>query len=73
MARARLSAFLLAGHDRGARTAHRSALDHPERVRKVALLDILPTRYVWNHRARERALKSWHWSFMAQPDNLSSA
>jgi haloacetate dehalogenase len=62
--------FFLAGHDRGARTAHRLALDHPDRVRKLALLDILPTRYVWSHASREWALNSWHWSFMAQPDEM---
>ena len=62
--------FFLAGHDRGARTAHRLVLDHPDRVRKVALLDIVPTRYVWSHTSREWALGSWHWSFMAQPDEL---
>ena len=62
--------FFLAGHDRGARTAHRLSLDHPDRVRKVALLDIVPTRYVWTHTSREWALGSWHWSFMAQPDEL---
>ena len=62
--------FFVAGHDRGARTAHRMALDHPDRVRKVAMLDILPTRYVWAHPSREWALSSWHWSFMAQPDEL---
>lgn len=62
--------FFLAGHDRGARTAHRMALDHPERVRKVALLDIVPTRYVWAHTSREWALGAWHWAFMAQPEEL---
>ena len=62
--------FFLAGHDRGARTAHRLALDHRDRVRKVALLDILPTRYVWGHPSREWSLNSWHWSFMAQPDEM---
>jgi haloacetate dehalogenase len=62
--------FFLAGHDRGARTAHRLTLDHPDRVRKVALLDIVPTRYVWEHTSREWALGAWHWSFMAQPDEL---
>ena len=62
--------FFLAGHDRGARTAHRMALDHPDRVRKVALLDILPTRHVWSHTSREWALNAWHWSFMAQPDEM---
>src|SRR5438552_9717543 len=59
--------FFLAGDDRGARAADRLALHHPARVRKVALLDILPTRYVWSHSSREWALNSWHWSFMAQP------
>jgi haloacetate dehalogenase len=62
--------FFLAGHDRGARTAHRLVLDHPERVRRVALLDIVPTRHVWAHTSREWALSAWHWSFMAQPDEL---
>jgi haloacetate dehalogenase len=62
--------FFLAGHDRGARTAHRLALDHPARVRKVALLDIVPTRHVWEHTSREWALSSWHWAFMAQPDAM---
>ena len=62
--------FFLAGHDRGARTAHRLTLDHPERVRRVALLDIVPTRHVWAHTSREWALGAWHWSFMAQPDDL---
>jgi haloacetate dehalogenase len=62
--------FFLAGHDRGARTAHRMVLDHPERVRKVALLDILPTRHVWRNMSREWALNSWHWLFMAQPDEM---
>jgi haloacetate dehalogenase len=62
--------FFVAGHDRGARTAHRMALDHPQRVRKVALLDILPTRNVWRNMSREWALNSWHWLFMAQPDEM---
>jgi haloacetate dehalogenase len=62
--------FFVAGQDRGARTAHRMSLDHPECVRKVALLDILPTRYVWGNTSREWALNSWHWIFMAQPDDM---
>lgn len=62
--------FFVAGHDRGARTAHRMALDHPKQVRKLALLDILPTRYVWQHITREWILNSWHWTFMAQPDEM---
>jgi haloacetate dehalogenase len=62
--------FFVAGHDRGARAAHRLALDHPARVRKVALLDIVPTRHVWAHPSREWTLASWHWSFMAQPEDM---
>ena len=38
--------FMVAGHDRGARTAYRMALDHPEKVRKFASIDILPTHYL---------------------------
>ena len=57
------SNFFVAGHDRGARVAHRMALDHPEKVRKMALLDILPTRHVWNNTSRDWTLNSWHWSF----------
>ena len=59
--------FLVAGHDRGARTAYRMALDHPDAVRKLAVIDILPTHHVWTHVSREWALNSYHWSFMAQP------
>jgi haloacetate dehalogenase len=62
--------FFVAGQDRGARAAYRMALDHKERVRKVALLDILPTRYVWANTSRDWALNSWHWVFMAQPDDM---
>jgi haloacetate dehalogenase len=38
--------FMVAGHDRGARTAHRMAVDHPNRVLKAALVDILPNWYI---------------------------
>jgi len=60
--------FYLAGHDRGGRTAHRLALDHSERVLKLALLDILPTHYVWTHTDKDWVVRTWHWSFMAQPE-----
>jgi haloacetate dehalogenase len=59
--------FFVAGHDRGARTAFRMALDHPDRVLKAAFLDILPTHHVWNDTSRAWALNSYHWMFMAQP------
>jgi haloacetate dehalogenase len=59
--------FAVAGHDRGARTAFRLALDHPRAVRKAAFLDILPTHHVWTHINRSWAINSYHWLFMAQP------
>ncbi|UCF76751.1 MAG: alpha/beta hydrolase [Betaproteobacteria bacterium] len=59
--------FFLVGHDRGARTAFRMALDHPERVRKFASIDIVPTHHVWTAFPRGWALHSYHWMFMAQP------
>jgi len=59
--------FLAAGHDRGARTVHRMCLDHPQRVKRAAVVDILPSQYVWTHTSKNWALKSWHWAFMAQP------
>ena len=59
--------FFLAGHDRGARTAFRMALDHPDRVLKFASIDIVPTHHVWTAFPRGWALHSYHWTFMAQP------
>jgi haloacetate dehalogenase len=60
--------FHLIGHDRGARISHRMALDHPERLMKLCLLDMLPTYYVWTNTSREWALGTWHWAFLAQPE-----
>ena len=60
--------FFVAGHDRGARTVHRLCLDHPERVLKVCLMDILPSYYVWTHITKAWAIGTWHWAFMAQPE-----
>ena len=59
--------FAVAGHDRGARTAHRMCLDHPARVRRAALIDILPNYHIWTHASKKWAMSSWHWLFMAQP------
>jgi len=60
--------YFVAGHDRGARTAHRMALDHADRVMRLALLDIVPTFHVWNNTTKNWTIGSWHWSFMAQPE-----
>jgi len=62
--------FCVAGHDRGARTAFRMALDHPEKVQKFASFDILPTHHVLTHTTYQWALNSYHWFFMAQPYDI---
>jgi haloacetate dehalogenase len=62
--------FALAGHDRGGRVAHRLALDHPERVTRLAVLDIVPTRTIF--RATDQAIATgyFHWFFLIQPGGL---
>ena len=62
--------FRLAGHDRGGRVAYRLALDHPERVERMATLDIVPTYDMWQAMDRNMAMKVWHWPFLAQPAPL---
>ncbi|MFL6820370.1 MAG: alpha/beta fold hydrolase [Bradyrhizobium sp.] len=59
--------FALAGHDRGGRVGYRLALDHPGRLSRLAVLDILPTYDYWMRMDRLYALKIYHWSFLAQP------
>ncbi|MBP8532274.1 alpha/beta fold hydrolase [Streptomyces sp. MK37H] len=56
------------GHDRGARVAHRWALDHPSEVDALVLLDILPTRVVMRSYDRDSASAMWHWFFHRQSD-----
>lgn len=58
--------FMVAGHDRGARTAFRMALDFPGRVKKFASFDILPTHHMLLNATYQWALNSSHWFFMAQ-------
>lgn len=59
--------FALAGHDRGGRVAYRLALDHPGRLSKLAVLDIIPTYAMWQRMDAKSAMKVYHWSFLAQP------
>jgi haloacetate dehalogenase len=72
-----LPRFFLAGHDRGARVSYRMCLDHPDRVMRVALLDVLPTYYVWTTVDKKWAINDWHWLFLAQaepfPETLMNA
>lgn len=62
--------FAVVGHDRGGRVAYRMALDHPERVRRLAVLDIVPTSDVWARMDAQVARGYWHWAFLAQPAPL---
>jgi haloacetate dehalogenase len=62
--------FFLAGHDRGARVAHRLALDHPSRVRKLAVLDIVPTLAMFHHVNQYLATVFFHWFLLIQPDDF---
>jgi haloacetate dehalogenase len=59
--------FDIAGHDRGGRVAYRLALDHPERVRRIAVLDIIPTLEQFERMDRFTARAAYHWYFLAQP------
>ncbi|MBV8771860.1 MAG: alpha/beta hydrolase [Deltaproteobacteria bacterium] len=59
--------FNIAGHDRGARVTYRLALDHPERVRRAAVLDIIPTLEQFERMNRMSARAAYHWYFLAQP------
>ncbi|MCB1484051.1 MAG: alpha/beta hydrolase, partial [Hyphomicrobiaceae bacterium] len=60
--------FHVAGHDRGGRTAHRMALDHPNIVRSLAVLDIVPTFAMFMDTNRHVAGGYWHWYFLSQPE-----
>ncbi|WP_353980018.1 alpha/beta hydrolase [Salinicola endophyticus] len=62
--------FFLCGHDRGGRVAHRLALDHPERVRKLMVLDIAPTLAMYEATDLTFATAYWHWFFLIQPAPL---
>jgi haloacetate dehalogenase len=62
--------FSVCGHDRGARCAYRLALDRPECVERLAVLDIVPTGDALRLADARFARAFWHWFFLAQPDGL---
>jgi haloacetate dehalogenase len=62
--------FTLVGHDRGGRVAYRTALDHPEHVERLAVLDIVPIDVAWDRADDRLALGFWPWSLLAQPAPL---
>ncbi|MGD9891172.1 MAG: alpha/beta fold hydrolase [Dehalococcoidia bacterium] len=62
--------FAVAGHDRGGRVAYRMALDHPDRVIRLAVLDIVPTAVMWDGADQAFGMGAYHWFFLAQPFDL---
>jgi haloacetate dehalogenase len=62
--------YFVAGHDRGGRVGYRMALDHPERVLRLAVLDIVPTSEALRRADVRFGLGYWHWFFLAQPEPL---
>ena len=59
--------FAVLAHDRGARVAHRMAMDHPGRITRMALLDIAPTLAMYEQTSMAFARAYWHWFFLIQP------
>jgi haloacetate dehalogenase len=70
MAQLGFERFAVVGHDRGGRVAYRLALDHPERVTRLAVIDIVPTLETWARLDRQAGLDTYHWYFLAQPHDL---
>ena len=62
--------FAVVGHDRGGRVAYRLALDHPDRVQRLAVLDVVPTVEAFDRADARLALAFWPWSLLAQPKPL---
>jgi haloacetate dehalogenase len=62
--------FDVLAHDRGARVAHRLAMDHPDTVGRLVLLDIAPTLAMYGQTTEAFARSYWHWFFLIQPAPL---
>lgn len=60
--------FAVVGHDRGGRVAHRLALDHPEAVENLTVLDIVPTHTMLSRTNKDLAVVYWHWYLFQLPD-----
>jgi haloacetate dehalogenase len=70
MASLGFDSFAVVGHDRGARVGHRMALDHPDRIARLAVLDIVPTRHIFRTVGKDLATDYYHWFFLIQPYDL---
>jgi haloacetate dehalogenase len=62
--------FFVVGHDRGGRVAHRLAVDHPDAVERLMVLDIAPTLAMYEQTDMRFASAYWHWFFLIQPSPL---
>ena len=60
--------YAVVGHDRGARVGHRFALDHPDAVERLCVLDIVPTHTMFRSTNKQLATSYWHWFFFQVPD-----
>lgn len=70
MAHLGFEAFSMVGHDRGGRVAHRLAADHPQRVKRLAVLDVAPTLAMYEQTSMAFARAYYHWFFLIQPAPL---
>ena len=70
------SEFFCIGHDRGARVFHRAALDYPKMVKKLVLIDIVPTPYIYKNLNKNISESFFHWFLLSRkkplPENLIS-
>ena len=73
MAHHGFESFQVLAHDRGARVAHRLAIDFPQAVEKLMVLDIAPTLEMYRHTSEVFATAYWHWFFLIQPPPLPEA
>ena len=62
--------FAVAGHDRGARVGQRMAMDYPDAVTKLALIDVVPAYTLYTHLTKEFATVYYHWFLLVQPSPL---
>ena len=62
--------FFLLGHDRGGRVSHRLAMDFPDSVLRLMVLDISPTLTMYDNTTMEFAKGYWHWFFLIQPEPI---
>lgn len=67
MAQLGFDKFKVAGHDRGARTTYRMALDHPDKIQRMMLMDIVPTLHFYENLTQRTATAYFHWFFLIQP------